>query len=136
MAQSVRFVPKIPRVSLGRRATGAPEASGRNRFPAAHPIRAWDETAGRKKDHAVDDSYKLVIVAVLGLAGAAAFFTGKDQPRNGFLLFVAALALGFRTLSITESLRIHPAEIALLLVLLISVGGRPAGDGTKAAPLP
>lgn len=55
--------------------------AGAESFPhRAHPIRAWDETAGRKKDYTLNNSYNLVIFGVFGLAGAAAFFMGKDQP--------------------------------------------------------
>ena len=72
-----------------------------------------------------DSSYKLVLIILLGLAGVAAFILGRRQARNGFLLFIAALGLGFRTLPVTDSLRIHPAEIALLLVLACVFAKRP-----------
>ena len=59
------------------------------------------------------------------LAGVAAFILGRRQARNGFLLFIAALGLGFRTLPVTNAFRIHPAEIALLLVLACNFAKRP-----------
>src|SRR5205814_5481234 len=50
------------------------------------------------------------------------FFLSRDRARDGFLVFIATLGLGFRTVAITPVLRIHPAEIALFLTLLLSVG--------------
>ena len=68
-----------------------------------------------------DTSYKLVLFIVVGLAGVAAFIVGRRQARNGFLLFIATLGLGFRTLPLTHDFRIHPAEIALALVLAVGL---------------
>lgn len=39
--------------------------------------------------------------------------TSQDRVRSGFLCFVGSLGLGYRTLPITDALRIHPAEVLL-----------------------
>jgi hypothetical protein len=84
-----------------------------------------------------DTSYKLVLFVLVGLAGVSAFFLGRHPARNGFLLFIVTLGLGFRTLPVTNSLRIHPAEIALLLVLACVFAKRPEKSvGRKDGQLP
>ena len=70
-------------------------------------------------------SYRLVLIAVLALAGLVAFFLSRNPARDGLILFIATLGLGYRTLHLTEVLWIHPAEIALVVVLLASFIPRP-----------
>src|SRR5262245_56831420 len=84
-----------------------------------------------------NQSYKLVLVAALVLAGLIAFFVSRNRVRNSFLLFIAAPGLGYRTLPLTSGLKVHAAEIALLLALLTSAGARPGpGAGSKSRVLP
>lgn len=72
-----------------------------------------------------DISYKTVLIILLGLSGLAAFCFSRDYARSGFVLFIATLGLGFRTLPLTPALKIHPSELVLLLVLIVSIGKRP-----------
>src|SRR5260221_8132300 len=81
-----------------------------------------------------DLNYKYILVAVLALAGLAAFFLSSDRSRNGFLLFIATLGLGFRTVAIHGDLRVHPAEIALFLTWLLTLGQRRAAGNRPAGP--
>ena len=64
--------------------------------------------------------YKVILVCALGLAGLAALLSSHNRCRNSFLLFIATLGLGYRTLPVTHDFRIQPAEILILLALLLS----------------
>jgi hypothetical protein len=84
-----------------------------------------------------DSNYKLIIVAALGLGGVVAFLLSRNPGRDGLLLFLAALGLGYRTVSWTRAIRIQPAEIAILLVVLITLGKRAATrPGVKVHTFP
>jgi hypothetical protein len=74
-------------------------------------------------------------MVVLALAGIVAFLLGRERARNGFLLFIITLGLGFRTVAVTSALRIHPAEIALLLTLVMHYC-EPAQRGSRGPTLP
>ena len=81
--------------------------------------------------------HTIFIIAALVVGGLVAYFLSRDAARNGFLLCIVALSLGYRNLRLTEALWIHPAEVALFLVLLIAVFRIPfVPKRTKGAPLP
>jgi hypothetical protein len=79
-------------------------------------------------------SYKVVLCIAFGLAGLLALFASRDRGRNFFLLFIAALGLGYRTLPLTSELRVQPAEIALLLALFAFLGRSQAGRTRGQSP--
>jgi hypothetical protein len=82
-------------------------------------------------------SYRLVIIGVLALAGLLAFFASRNPARDGLILFIATLGLGYRTVHLTDALWIHPSEIALLVTLLASLDlGRAPQPGASPRPLP
>jgi hypothetical protein len=58
-------------------------------------------------------THRDILMALLALGGMGALAVGGDRLRSGFLIFVCTLGLGYRTLPITEVLRLHPAELAL-----------------------
>jgi hypothetical protein len=64
--------------------------------------------------------YKEVLYALLVLGGLGAFLGSRDKLRNGFLLFVCLLGLGYRTYPVTQVLRIIPAELVLCLLPFLS----------------
>lgn len=67
-------------------------------------------------------SYREVIVVLAALIGAVIVFGRERGIRFGFVLWVLTLALGYRTISWTPELAIHPAEALLwLLMICISV---------------
>ena len=115
------------RTGVGRTLT--PDATNRApriEFGTEKGLPALQLSCSGSTDAVVNDtSYKLVLFVVVGLAGVAAFIVGRRQARNGFLLFIATLGLGFRTLPLTHDFRIHPAEIALAIVLLCVFAKRP-----------
>lgn len=63
-------------------------------------------------------SFRDLILVSGALTLAAVVFSGERGIRYGFVLWVLTLGLGYRTVSLTPDLRIHPSEI-LLWVLLI-----------------
>jgi len=72
-------------------------------------------------------SYREVIVALFLVAGLkVALSDGRRGLKVGLVFLVATFGLGYRTISITPNLRIHPSELVLLglLVLLIVQGTR------------
>jgi hypothetical protein len=71
----------------------------------------------------VEDSstYRLVLIAALALAGLLAFLLSRNPARDGLILFVVTLGLGYRTVRLTEMLWIHPCEVVLVAVLLIAL---------------
>ena len=69
-------------------------------------------------------SYKEVIVGLALLVTAVIVFGGERGIRFGFVLWVLTLALGYRTIELTNSLRIHPAEIFLWLLLVCILANR------------
>jgi len=69
-------------------------------------------------------SYREVIVGLAGLIVAVIVFGGARGIRFGFVLWVLTLALGYRTLEVTPSLRIHPAELLLWLLILCLMAHR------------
>jgi hypothetical protein len=82
-------------------------------------------------------TYREVLAAVLILAGLVVFALGRDKLRQGFVLCVATLGLGYRTLALTPVLRVHPAEVLLwALCLYLLLRPRPAPSGTARYRLP
>jgi hypothetical protein len=82
-------------------------------------------------------SFRLVLIAILVVVGILAFFVSRNPARDGLILFIATLGLGFRTIRLTDALRIHPAEFALLVVLLASLDVRQARRTSAShQPLP
>jgi hypothetical protein len=63
-------------------------------------------------------SYKELIVVFAALIGAVIVFRGEKGIRDGFVLWVLTLSLGYRTIEVTADLHIHPAELVLWLLLI------------------
>lgn len=63
-------------------------------------------------------SYREVIVGFAALITAVIVFGGERGISLGLVLWVLTLALGYRTVEITKDLRILPAELLLLLLLV------------------
>jgi len=66
-------------------------------------------------------SFRELIIIGGALTLGAVIFSGERGIRYGFVLWVLTLGLGYRTITLTPDLRIHPSEI-LLWVLLICLG--------------
>src|SRR5678815_435315 len=63
-------------------------------------------------------SYREVIVALFLVAGLkVALSDGRRGLKVGLVFLVATFRLGYRTISITPNLRIHPSELVLLGLL-------------------
>lgn len=62
-------------------------------------------------------SYKELIVVFGALAGGIIVFGGERGIQFGSVLWVLTLALGYRTITYTPDLRIHPAELLLWLLV-------------------
>jgi len=58
-------------------------------------------------------SYQEVIVTVMLLAACWAFAAGNRGLKLGLIFFVLTFGLGYRTMEVTPSLRIHPSELVL-----------------------
>jgi hypothetical protein len=78
-----------------------------------------------------DLTYRQILVALMAVGGVAAFFLSRNRLRDGFLLFIALLGLGFRTLPVTDDLRIHPADIAIVLVAILALGTHAASRSSR-----
>lgn len=63
-------------------------------------------------------SYRELIVALGAFIVGVIVFGGARGISFGFVLWVLTLALGYRTLAVTPSLRIHPAEMLLWLLMI------------------
>ncbi|HKR13087.1 MAG TPA: hypothetical protein VJT15_13590 [Pyrinomonadaceae bacterium] len=70
-------------------------------------------------DHGV--SYREVIVMLMVLAGLSAFAAGNKGLRVGLVFLVLTFALGYRTIELTASLRVHPAEFVLWGLLALTL---------------
>ena len=66
-------------------------------------------------------SFRELIIVAGALVLGVVVFSGERGIRYGFVLWVLTLGLGYRTISLTPDLRLHPSEI-LLWVLLICLG--------------
>jgi hypothetical protein len=73
-------------------------------------------------------TYKEIIVAAMLLAGLPAVLLGTKGLRWGFMVWVFTFALGYRTLPVTSTLSIHPAELTLfglsMWLLILYLSGR------------
>jgi hypothetical protein len=69
-------------------------------------------------------SYRDVIVFLLACAGVWTL-TGRHGLQAGLAAWVCTLGLGYRTLPVTQVLRIHPAEIMLCGVVLLALREKP-----------
>jgi hypothetical protein len=56
---------------------------------------------------------------------AASIWVLKNDYRQGFLLLVGSMLLGYRTFHVTEYLNIHPLEVLLALLLCLVLMSRP-----------
>jgi len=85
------------------------------------------------------DAYKIIIVGTLLLALLPAVILGSRGLKWGMLVWVATLALGYRTFSITPKLLIHPAEVVIyglcLWMLVQRLAKRGASDSSPWVPL-
>lgn len=66
-------------------------------------------------------SYRELIVVLVFLIATIAVLAGEQGVYVGFILWVWTLSLGYRTVELTSTLRIHPSEVLLwgLLALLV-----------------
>src|SRR6185295_2461838 len=62
-------------------------------------------------------TYREVIVGLFVLAVLKVLLAGRRGLKAGLVFLVATFALGYRTISITPNLRIHPSELVLLGLL-------------------
>jgi hypothetical protein len=75
--------------------------------------------------------HREVLAILLAIACAGAFLASRHKLRDGFLLFIATLGLGYRTLALTPALKIIPAELVLWCLLPLALvsdhrdGGQP-----------
>ena len=63
-------------------------------------------------------SYKELIVVFGTLTGVVIVLGRERGIRFGFVLWIATLALGYRTIGITTDFRIHPGQVVLLLLFV------------------
>jgi hypothetical protein len=70
-------------------------------------------------DHSV--SYREIIVTLVALAGFSVLVAGDRGLKVGLVYMVMTFGLGYRTMDLTSSLKVHPSELVLwgLLALLI-----------------
>ncbi len=66
--------------------------------------------------------HKQILIAFLAVGGIAAFIASRDKLRDGFRLFICTLGLGYRSLQITNGLKIIPAELILWALLALLIG--------------
>ena len=78
-----------------------------------------------------DNTYKIVLYALLVVGGLAAFLFSRNKLRDCYLLFVCTLALGYRTYEVTKALRIIPAELILYVLPFLVLGTKSRKDGPK-----
>jgi hypothetical protein len=64
-------------------------------------------------------SYREVIVALMVLAGLAAFAAGQRGLKLGLVFLVLTFAFGYRTMDVTPNLRVHPSEVILWALLAL-----------------
>lgn len=69
-----------------------------------------------------NNTYRIVLYGLLGLGWLAVFILSCDKLRNGFLLFICSLGLGYRTYPVTQQFRILPAELILWLLVVLAAG--------------
>lgn len=67
-----------------------------------------------------NDTYKIVLYLLLGVGWLTVFALSRDKLRNGYILFICTLGLGYRTYPITKQLRLLPAELVLYLLVLLA----------------
>ncbi len=70
--------------------------------------------------------YRVAMYSILGLLGLATIMGGEQSLFIGFVGFVAAFGLGYRTITVTPRLKIHPAEILILALLVLLFTARRA----------
>ena len=66
-----------------------------------------------------DIDYKAPMYTLLGLVGLATVMGGEESLMVGFYGFIAAFGLGYRTVSLTPRLKIHPGEILILALFVL-----------------
>jgi hypothetical protein len=71
-----------------------------------------------------DVDHKVILFCVLAVGGLAAFLLSQDKLRAGFVFLVCTLGLGYRTFPVTSQLRVHPAEVCLLLLTILVLARR------------
>src|SRR6266404_2765315 len=76
-------------------------------------------------------SYKELIVGLGALVAVIIIFGGERGIRFGLVLWVLTLALGYRTIEWTPSLRIHPSEILIWLLLICILAERQLRSATR-----
>src|ERR1039458_2997282 len=69
-------------------------------------------------------SYKDVIVLAVACGGLWALFS-RQRLKAGLAVWVCTFALGYRTIQVSANYRIHPSEIMLWGLFLLSVGQMP-----------
>jgi hypothetical protein len=64
-------------------------------------------------------TYREIIAFLLVLTGILILASGRQSVWVGFIFWIFTLGIGYRTLPITNTLKIHPAEILLWGILLL-----------------
>ena len=68
-------------------------------------------------------SYREILVFVLGLAAVVVLLAGARGLRIGFVIAICTLGVGYRTLTVTPRLGLHPLELIIwgLLALMVAM---------------
>lgn len=68
--------------------------------------------------------FRAPMYSVLGLVALATVMGGEESLMIGFYGFLAAFGLGYRTVTLTPRLKIHPVEILIVALLVLLFAGR------------
>ena len=85
---------------------------------------------------AVGFTYRELLVSLLLVTSLLALSAGKEGIRVGFTLWVLTLGMGYRTLPVTATLRLHPAEVLLLGLMVLLILSRMLGAERVHTPYP
>src|SRR5258705_12623031 len=66
-------------------------------------------------------SYREVIVTSVALAGFMVFAAGDRGLKVGLVFLVVTFGLGYRTMDVNPSLRVHPSELVLWGLLALPI---------------
>ncbi len=72
-------------------------------------------------------NYTLVIIAVLAVGASCVLISGRRGVRRGLLFWICTLALGYRTLPVTDALKFHPSVgvlVGVFLLLLLTTSSK------------
>ena len=63
--------------------------------------------------------YRMALYSIIALLGIATIVGGEESLILAFLGWIASFSLGYRTIAVTPSLKIHPAEIILAVLFVL-----------------